>query len=89
MSQISASLLQYLIFVYAVTIGILIGFYLIFLNKVQEYIKLKETKNIWFKMKEGFLKVALAIASLYFVFILPVELLRQLIIDQIQINKKS
>ena len=81
MNQISTSLVQYLVFVYAIIIGILIGFYLILLSKFQEYMALKKTKNIWFKIKEGLFRVILAIASIYIVFILPIELLWHFIIN--------
>lgn len=79
MDHISTSLAQYLIFAYAIIIGILIGFYLIFLSKFQKYMALKKTPNMWFKVKEGLFRLTLAIMSIYAVFILPMELLRRFI----------
>lgn len=87
MSEISTSSMQYLVFTYAIIIGILIGFYLILLSKFQEYLKLKRTKNKWFKIKEGVSRVILAIASIYIVFIMPMELLRHLIINPNYVKK--
>ena len=79
MDHISISLAKNLIFAYAIIIGILIGFYLTLLSKFQEYIALKLNQNIWFKLKEVFFRVILAIVSIYAVFILPMELLRYFI----------
>lgn len=73
--------MQYLVSAYAIIIGILIGFSLILLSKFQEYLILKKTKNKWFKIKEGVFRVIFAIASIYIVFIMPIELLRYFIIN--------
>ncbi|MCP4118752.1 MAG: hypothetical protein GY737_25830 [Desulfobacteraceae bacterium] len=81
MNQISTSSVPYLVFAYAIIIGILIGFYFILLSKIEEYVGLKKTKNIWFKIREGLFRVILAIASIYIVLILPIELLRHFIIN--------
>jgi hypothetical protein len=47
------SLIQYFTFVYAIIIGILIGLYLIFLSKYQEYLALKKTELKRFKIQKG------------------------------------
>lgn len=87
MSEISTNLMQYLVFVYAIIIGILIGFYLILLSKFQEYLTLKKTENNWFKIKEGGFRVILAITSIYIVFIMPIEVLRHFIINPNYVTK--
>ncbi len=87
MSEISTNLMQYFVFVYAIIIGILIGFYLILLIKFQEYLILKKTENKWFKIKEGVFRVILAIASIYIVFIMPIELVRHFIINPNYVKK--
>ncbi len=87
MSEISKDLIQYFVFTYAIIIGILIGFYLIFLSKFQEYLILKKAKIKCFKIKEGVCRVILAIVSIYIVFIMPIELLRLFIINPNYVKK--
>jgi hypothetical protein len=87
MSEISTSLMQYLVFAYAIIIGISIGFYLILLSKFQEYLILNRTENKWFKLKEGGARVIIAIASIYIVFIMPIDLLRHFVSDPNYLKK--
>lgn len=87
MSEISTNLMQYLVFAYAIIIGILIGFYLIPLSKFQEYLILKKTENKWCKIKEGVFRVIISIASIYIVFIMPIELLRNFIFNPNYVKK--
>lgn len=75
------NIMRYLVLGYAIIIGILVGFYLILLSKIQGYFTLRKTENKWFKIKEGGLRIILAIASIYIVFIIPIDLLQHFIID--------
>ncbi len=87
MSGTSITTIQYLVFAYAIGVGVFIGCFIVLLNKYEKYIGLVKTDYKWLKMIEGGIRTLLSIASIYIVFIMPIDLIEFLIGDLSYLKK--